>query len=256
MGGGALFLGGCATHAGVGKLQIDVDRMQSHLWVLSQQMKSIDSLLQAQQVEAQQRWTELSTDGENLSQQVARLQARVDNVADRMKDLSQGVESNRLYGGSKGGSARRPAQAAATADSARGPEPGLVADAQGLYRQALDDQETRNYALAISEFAQFIEYFPKDNLADNAAYWIGECYYAQKDFPQAIAAFQRVLTEYPEGDKVPAAMLKLGYAYLETKDRAKGQQQLRDLVKRYPDSEEARLAKERLGAGAKPGARR
>jgi tol-pal system protein YbgF len=260
-GGLAALLSGCATQTAVGKVQQDIDRVQAHLWVLSQELRSVDSLLQAQQAEAQQRWTESSTDDETLSQQVDRLQARLDDVAGRVKDLSQGVESNRLYSPGKAAGSRRAAPGSAVPkgggpDSTRGPEPSLIADPQGLYRLALDDMEARNYPWAVSEFSQFLEIFPQDDLADNAAYWLGECYYAQKEFPKAVAAFQRVLVDYPKGDKVPAAMLKLGYTYPEVKEKAKGVELLRELVQKHPDSEEARLAKERLSAPAKKGGRR
>ena len=53
-------------------------------------------------------------------------------------------------------------------------------------------------------------------------YWIGECYYAQKKYPDAISTFNELIAKYKDGDKVPAAMLKKGYALVETGKAKRG----------------------------------
>ena len=37
-------------------------------------------------------------------------------------------------------------------------------------------------------------------VADNALYWIGECYFSQGDFPAAIRSFDLLLEEFPNFD--------------------------------------------------------
>jgi len=55
--------------------------------------------------------------------------------------------------------------------------------------------------------------YPKDELAANAQYWIGETYYAEKKWNDAIVEFQKVLKEYKGSDKVPDALLKIGMSF-------------------------------------------
>jgi tol-pal system protein YbgF len=248
----SLLLGGCATQGGVSKVNRDVWRAQEQLEGLSGQVGALDSTLAAQADSTYRRWALLSTDGEALKLQMSQMQARLTDVSRRLADIAQTLEQMRLYGGSSGAGRPSPAApVAGPADSLRRAEPSPGVDATELYNLAFRDLEAKNYRLATSEFAQFLESFPGSDLADNAGYWLGECYAAQKEYKNAVAAFQQVLDKYPEGDKVPAAMLKLGFVLPQVKQGAKAERVLRDLVSKYPESEEATKARQRLRSMAK-----
>jgi tol-pal system protein YbgF len=208
---------------------------------------SLDSLLRAQGGESHRKWADLSTDGDDVKQRMRRVEAKLDETARRLADLAKGLETVRLYGGGRVAPSGRPSGPADTA-SASPPRPSLISDEPGLYDMASEDMKAGNYPLAISEFSQLLENFPKSDLADDARYWLGECYYNQKDFARAIESFQRVITDHPNSEKVPAALLKLGYALLEVNDRANGVRRLQALIKGYPNSEEAAQASKKLRA--------
>lgn len=238
---------GCATGGAVKNVQFDVGRVEDQIQALSRQVVSLDSLLRAQGAESRRIWVELSTDGDDVKQRVRRVEAKLDEAARRLADLSKGLEVVRLYGGGRV-APERSSSSSGPADtaSASASRPSLISDEQGLYDLASEDMKKENYPLAISEFSQLLENFPKSDLAVYARYWLGECYYDQRDFARAIEAFQRVVTDYPNSEKVPAAMLKLGCALLEVNDRTNGIQRLRTVMKDYPNSEEAAQAKKRL----------
>ncbi|MSS71940.1 MAG: tol-pal system protein YbgF [Candidatus Latescibacteria bacterium] len=244
----ASLLAGCATSGAVKSVQSDVGRVEDQLHLLSRQVVSLDSLLQAQGAESHRVWVELSTDGDDVKQRVQRVEAKLDEAARRLADLSKALETVRLYSGGKMAPSEHPSFSSGSADTASvsALRRSLISDEQGIYDQASEDLKKENYPLAASGFSQLLENFPKSDLADDARYWLGECYYAQGDFTRAIEAFQRVITDYPDSEKVPAAMLKLGYAFLEVNDRTNGVQRLRELMKDYPKSEEAAQAKKRL----------
>jgi len=238
---GLVWLGaaGCAQ-------QTTLKRMRLENQELSRQMAALDSLLRTREVESERRWIEGSTDSDDLKRQVQQVQDRLDNVARRLADLAKDLEAVRLSSGSKG---RPPAgrPAAAPADTGRSSPPALLlADPLELYNLARKDMEAGNYALAIAEFAQVLDHFAQSEVADNACYWLGECYYAQKDFPQAVQTFQRLLKEYPQSDKAPGGLLKLGYALAEQKEQAKAAATLREVIEKFPESPEAKLAREKL----------
>ncbi len=88
--------------------------------------------------------------------------------------------------------------------------------------------------------------YGKTELADNAQYWIGECYYAQKDYKQSIREFEKVEKNFPKGNKVPAAKLKKGLAYRELGNPEEASRELKEVASKYPESEEALLANEKL----------
>ncbi len=114
------------------------------------------------------------------------------------------------------------------------------------YRIALALVEQKNCDEAIPRLRSYLRKYPDTELSDNAQYWIGECYYAQRDFNNAILAFYDVTRRYPKGDKVCAAMLKQGFAFAELGDAADARIVLERLLQTYPGCDEASRARVKL----------
>ncbi|MEW6457300.1 MAG: tol-pal system protein YbgF [Acidobacteriota bacterium] len=127
-----------------------------------------------------------------------------------------------------------------------GEEKFVYSQPQQIYYTAYSDYIKGNYSLAIAGFRQYLEKFKDSPDADNAQYWIGECYYSQKDHENAIKEFDILISTYPKADKIPSAYLKKGYAFLELMRIDEGKKILRDLISKFPFSEEAKLAEEKL----------
>src|SRR5215813_4668731 len=79
-----------------------------------------------------------------------------------------------------------------------------------LARQKLDQGQP---AKARELFQDFLGRYPKDELAANAQYWLGETYYAEKKWNDAIVEFQKVIKDYKGSDKAPDALLKIGMSF-------------------------------------------
>lgn len=114
------------------------------------------------------------------------------------------------------------------------------------YRAALNTFKNKKYSETRQKMETFLRDFPEHNLAGNARFWIGETYYAEKDFDDAILTYEEVLQKHGDNPKVPAAMLKQAYAFLELKDKKAARGILKELIERYPESEQAKAAKEKL----------
>lgn len=124
--------------------------------------------------------------------------------------------------------------------------PAPSADPMQTYQSAYRDYQRGNFDLAIEGFRDFLEQSPDSDLADNAAYWIGESLFSQKKYREAIAQFDSVVTKYPKSDKVPGALLKKGYAYININEKAQGIVQLQYVLHEHPRSQEASLARQKL----------
>lgn len=125
---------------------------------------------------------------------------------------------------------------------------GSVTGMGELYRDAYESYQKGDNDGARRKFEAFLKQYPNTDLSDNAQFWIGETYYAKKDFEKAILEYEKVIAKYPEGDKVPAALLKQAFAFLELGDKTNGRNLLRRVIERYPQSEQAEVAKKRLEA--------
>lgn len=137
-----------------------------------------------------------------------------------------------------------PQASATTSDS--GAVYASQAGPQQLYKRALDLTLADKSSQARPMFQEFLKKYPNHELAPNALYWLGETYYADKNYPQAILAFKDVSTKYPNHDKMAAALLKIGMSYRNVGDVDNAIFYLRTLVDEHPDTEPARLARQVL----------
>lgn len=121
-----------------------------------------------------------------------------------------------------------------------------VSPEQAKYDHALAIYKAGKLEEAIGNFKDFIKVFPKSDLADNAQFWIGECYMGLKQYDQAILAYQQVIKRYPKGNKVPNAMLRQALAFQAINDSTSAKLLLKRIIKNYPDSNEASIARTKL----------
>jgi tol-pal system protein YbgF len=119
-------------------------------------------------------------------------------------------------------------------------------DAMKLYTASVDLLKHGQHAEAIAGLQKFVRSYPAHDYADNAQYWLGECYYDQKDFKTALREFRRVVQRYPSGNKAPDALLKVGYCYWQLQDGGKARDVLEQVVKTYPGTDIAKKAQDKL----------
>ena len=118
----------------------------------------------------------------------------------------------------------------------KGTSSSIKADYAQLYQTALNNYYSQKYREAIRQFNNLLAMDMNTNLSDNCQYWIGECYYALKDFKKAIIEFEKVFT-FTKNNKEDDAQLKLGLCYINLRDKEKARAELNRLLTNYPKSE-------------------
>jgi len=119
--------------------------------------------------------------------------------------------------------------------------------ASELYDRALQKiREEQQFAAGRELMESFLKRYPSDPLAVNAAYWIGETYYAEKNYEKAILQFEDIIQKQGDHPKVASAMLKQALAFEASGDMATGKLLLNRVIERFPLSAEAARAKEKL----------
>ena len=118
------------------------------------------------------------------------------------------------------------------------------------YRAAVELVKAGKIEDALAALRTFLKTYPRNDYADNAQYWLGEAYYAQKDYQHALVEFRATIETYPRGNKVPDALLKVGYCYQALGQAEKARAVLEQVVNLYPKTEPAALAAKRLAPAA------
>jgi tol-pal system protein YbgF len=144
-----------------------------------------------------------------------------------------------------------PAPAATGPGGTGGPAAAGVAVAQtpplkDTYQAGVRDFNAAKYEVASDEFQDVIHYYPKDDLAGDAQFYLGEIAYLQKNYSDAVKNYTAALDGFPGSTKAPAAELHKGLSLLKLGKREAGIAELKLLVRRHPQTPEATQAKTRL----------
>ena len=118
---------------------------------------------------------------------------------------------------------------------------------KALYQQGQSLLKNKQYDAAATVFKKMLATTPQGDLAPNASYWLGECYYATGRYAEAAAEFKRCAASYPKSNKAPDALLKLSYSYDRLENGHQAMVVLEQLLAKYPNSNSANLIKNGRG---------
>lgn len=123
---------------------------------------------------------------------------------------------------------------------------------QVQYDFGIDLLKKGQFPQARDAFKQFLVQHPKDTLAGNAQYWLGETYYAQGQYKDAADSFLKGYTTYSKSTKAPDSLLKLGMTLVQLKQKDAACATFGQLKEQFPNASPAIVARnkqERQKAG-------
>ncbi len=202
------------------KLKLTMKTLYSRLLMLA--VLALPSAAAAQRGDAvyiDDRLNQLQQSLTMLTGQIEQLQYQNQQLQQQMEKMRTDYDYriDQLEKGGRGGP--RPAAGPAPAGptlappSAPGPQAaaaGPSASGDQLYHEAFKMLQEGDYAGAEKGFRTFVQRNPKHVLAGNAQYWLGETYYARRDYQNAMTAFAEGYKVYKTSPKGPDNLLKLG----------------------------------------------
>src|SRR5947209_10968723 len=204
-----LFATACVSGSDIQKLQSQISDLQDQVAALKRTASSKEEVQNVNAKIAEQTQTLLKSN--------ATLVTKVDSIEDRMNNTQGSVEQTnyrvdrivqQLTQTQHDVENLKAAAAAAAATPAPGttttnpsvsevtvqPPVTSTESPVATYQSAYRDYGRGNYDLAIAGFKEVVAKYPKSDLADNAAYWIGESLYSKKKYRQPIAQIESVVT--------------------------------------------------------------
>ena len=130
----------------------------------------------------------------------------------------------------------------------RGRPAECVDGAAVAYREAYNTWRTDDYGGCIDRFREFLQTYPSSDYADDAAYWMADCYFKQGDYQTAILRFDDVAGRYPTSGKAPEALYRQGEALLRLGPRygKAARKAFERVINEYPNSPRAEQAERQL----------
>jgi TolA-binding protein len=190
---------------------------------------------------------------QSLNDSVDELKSRIAKLDKSIQDLQaqlQNVQSGAPPAGAAPGpeSGNPPGNAGGPPVANGGPATGPTPPLRETFQAGLRDYNAAKYSVATGEFQDVIHYYPMDDLAGSAQFYLGEIAYRQQNFPDAVKAYNAVLEGFSGNSKAPAAQLHKGLALLQLNKKDAGVRELRLLIQRHPQTPEATQARTKLNA--------
>jgi tol-pal system protein YbgF len=108
------------------------------------------------------------------------------------------------------------------------------ANAKERYDYAYSLLLKSQYPEAEAALGEFLRLHGDDPLAGNAQYWLGESYYARKEYEKAAQAFLAGYQKYPKNAKAPDSLLKLGKTLNDLNQKQEACTVFAQFAKDYP----------------------
>src|SRR6266545_2045524 len=210
---------------------------------VEERLSAIEARLGQMDSSGQNRVVDLAQLIESLRQDLANLRGQIEVLANQTETLERRQKD--LYVDLDTRLRRLEQTQTQLQDKLSQGERSAAAEKQA-YETALNQFKLGNYQLAITSFQNFMSNFASSELVPSAQYWIGNAYYAMRDYKGAIAAQQKMVKLWPENSKAPDALLNIASSQSELGQGNASRETLRALVKKYPSSSAAEQAKQRL----------
>lgn len=256
-----LILTGCATQGSIDTVHKEIDTISPRLFTTEKELGNVRQ-------EFSERLTLLEnhykSDTDNIHKLLANIQANIDSTRldmqaqnGKLDDLSHPInkmreelqryrddDDKRIFSledrivklqAAVDELNKKSSEAAQQKETATAPD--------AIYMKGVESFKAGDMAGARNLFKNLLDLYPLHKLATNAAYWIAESYYNEKNYEQAILKYQDMIKNYPLNEKVPAAMLKQAMSFIAIKDSESAKYILKKLAKDFPKSVEAKNAR-------------
>jgi TolA-binding protein len=221
-------------------------------------VNTMQKKLDAQNEAASGKVDTVSGQVQSLNDSVDELKARIAKLDKTLQDMQaqlQTMQSQAAQGPQAavqpGGAPSAPAPGQDTGQPATmtpnsAPAATQAPPLQETLQAGVRDFNAGRSQVAAGEFQDVIHYYPLDDMAGTARFYLGEIAYQQQDYANAITNYNAVLEGFSGNAKAASAQLHKAYALLATDKKDAGVHELRALIQRHPQTPEARAARSKL----------
>ncbi|MEW5993829.1 MAG: tol-pal system protein YbgF [Candidatus Zixiibacteriota bacterium] len=235
----AVSLAGCATPRMVNELKAQVTEVEAQNRQTQAMVTRLDSLLTEEMESNKRLRNEMNVTVSDLQRQIATLLENNNDLMHRIEVLMQQMYEHPPKLRSSPGAL----------DTI--PDTGIVPtapaiDCQMTYDESFILYRQGEYEKAIGGFQNFLAHCASHELAENAYYWTGECYYSMEKYDLAIEQFKHLISTFKSSVNASRALYKLGRSHQELGRKEEAQNAFRRIIDEYPGTLEAEQARERL----------
>jgi len=183
---------------------------------------------------------ELRTENTSLKQNIIKLEQENRSINARLTELNAKYTSEKI----SSESAEMTGESRDISSSSGTMNEEALPPSQATYDDAIMAFRAQRYDFAVKGFRAIVDGGGEDELVGRSRYWLGEAYFAQRDYKDALQMFQDVL-KMKNSDKKADAQYMAARAYENLGKKAKAKAAYEKVVKNYPMSKNVKSAKAR-----------
>ncbi len=208
------------------EVKAQVDSLQSELTGMQkkimEEQKNQSEVLRLLRADLQIRFNELDRKVSTIDGNLSENQFRLSKIDEKTAEFNKRLEARLV------------------ADSAAN---SRFAETEKFFQLAMSDFNAGRYSVALGAFQNIANQFPESSLAQEAQYWIAECFYATKKYADAEKSYLSYIKNFPQGSKLCVSLYKLGLVYeRQNKEKSKNLA-WKKLMEQCPDAQETRVVK-------------
>ena len=236
-----------------GALQNITQQTADNVTQMTATVNALQTKINAQNEAGGGRLDTVSGQVQSLNDSVDELKSRIAKLDKSIQDMQAQLQNIQTQpaGSAPAGQTGAPVNAPPDGSGApSGPPPAPAASQapplQETFQAGVRDYNAARYPVAAGEFQDVLRYYPLDDLAGSAEFYLGEIAYRQQDYAGAVKNYNAVLEGFSGSPKAPAAQLRKGLALMQMNKKDAGIHELRLLIQRHPKTPEAAQARTKL----------
>ena len=222
------------------------EQLAATLPLIDTKIAEVTKALQSLDTASRRSGADISVQVQKTVEDLSQLRGQVETYLYKIGELEGALartteETDKRLLALKGDEAMKEAEARRKAEELKRP-----ADKKEFLSLAQEKARAGDLALARQLYSEFLKKWPKDALAAEAHFGLGEAYFSEDKCREALFEYGKLLQDYPKADSTPNAYLRSSECFKKLKMQEESRLALEELVKNYPKSDAAKTARSRL----------
>lgn len=226
------------------ELQASRDRLDETLTRLKTALETLDKAARRTDADIGVQLQKNLEDVAALRGQVETYQHRVTELENQLKKATEDLERRAIA--DKGSEAVKEAEAKKKAEDLKRPD-----EPKEFLKLADEKAKAGDLPVARQLYNEFLKKWPKDAIAADAHFGLGETYFSDDKCREALYEYGKVIQEFSGARAVPQALLRSADCFKKLKMVPESKLALEEVVSKHPKSDAAKSAKQRLAELAK-----
>lgn len=222
------------------------EQLAATLPLIDQKIAEVTKALQSLDTASRRSGADIGIQLQKTVEDLSQLRGQVETYLYKIGELETALaktseDTEKRLLALKGEEALKEAEARKKAEELKRPT-----DKKEFLALAQEKAKAGELVLARQLYSEFLKKWPKDTLAAEAHFGLGETYFTEDKCREALPEYGRLLQDYPKAESTPNAYLRSSECFKKLKMQEESRLALEELVKGYPKSEAAKTAKARL----------